>query len=132
MRIILADHHVGARCTLKTSIEEQPEFDLVGEASDTQCLYAMAKNNPADIILIDRELPGSSIEDLIPQLQAIEPRPVVVVMSKEIEYGRSILKAGADAFVSKGDQPNWLLEKLRQYARQVNMNQEAQRKKELS
>jgi DNA-binding NarL/FixJ family response regulator len=42
-------------------------------------------------------------------------------MSSDFETSRSVLKAGADAFVSKGDEPDWLLEKLHQYAKQINM-----------
>ena len=30
-------------------------------------------------------------------------------MSSEVEYSRMLLKAGADAFVSKGDDPVWML-----------------------
>ena len=119
MRIILADHHVQPRWALKMSLEEQPDFDLIGEAIDAQDLLMLAKNNGADLVLVDRELPGISIGDLIASLHALDPRVIVMVMSSEIEYGRMILKAGADAFVSKGE-PDWLLEKLHRYAEQVN------------
>jgi len=64
--------------------------------------------------------------DLIASLHALEPRPIVIVMSSEIEYSRVLLKAGADAFVSKGE-PDWLLEKLHRYAEQVNMRGGADR-----
>jgi DNA-binding NarL/FixJ family response regulator len=46
--------------------------------------------------------------------------PFVIVMSSDFETSRSVLKAGADAFVSKVDEPNWLLEKLHPYAIQGN------------
>jgi hypothetical protein len=36
-------------------------------------------------------------------------------MSAKSEQGNMLLKAGADAFVSKGDQPDWLLETLQKY-----------------
>jgi len=121
MRIILADHHVQPRLALKTLIGEQPEFDLIGEAKDAQGLLFLAGAHTADLILLDRELPGISTKDLIASLHALQPRPIVIVMSSDFETSRSVLKAGADAFVSKGDEPDWLLEKLHQYAVQVNM-----------
>jgi two-component system nitrate/nitrite response regulator NarL len=119
MRIILADHHAQPCWALKTSLEEQPDFDLIGEALDAQGLLILAKQHPADLVLVDGELPGISIWDLIARLHRLEPRPIVIVMSSEIEQSRVMLKAGADAFVSKGE-PDWLLEQLHRYADQVN------------
>jgi len=100
-------------------LEEQPEFDLVGEAVDAQGLLIMAEEHTPDLVLIDRELPGIPIEDMIDRLHALKPKPIVVVMGSEFQSSRAILKAGADAFVSKGDEPYWLLEKLHKYAIQV-------------
>jgi DNA-binding NarL/FixJ family response regulator len=100
-------------------LEEQPEFDLIGEALDAQGLLVLAEKHTPDLVLIDRELPGSPIEDLIDRLHALKPRPIVVVMSGDFQFSRVILNAGADAFVSKGDEPYWLLEKLHKYAIQV-------------
>ena len=115
MRIILADHHTQSCWALKTLLEEQPEFDLIGDADNAQILLELAEKHLPDVILVDSELPGIYIEDLISRLHTLEPRPTVIVMSSEFENSRKLLKAGADAFVSKGDQPDWLLEILRKY-----------------
>jgi len=120
MRILLADHHVHPRWALKTVLDEQPEFDLIGEALDAQSLLMLAEKHTPDLVLIDRELPGCPIEDLIDRLHALKPKPIVVVRSSEFQSSRVILNAGADAFVSKGDEPYWLLENLHKYAVQVN------------
>jgi|WetSurMetagenome_2_1015567.scaffolds.fasta_scaffold400029_1 DNA-binding NarL/FixJ family response regulator len=127
MRILLADHHAQAHWALKTMLEEQPELILVGEAEDAQDLLMVAKEHTADLVLVDKGLPGCPIEDLIASLHALLPRPIVIVMSSEIEYSRVALKAGADAFVSKEDQPDWLLEKLQKYSNQVKMNSKKDR-----
>jgi DNA-binding NarL/FixJ family response regulator len=112
MRIILADHHKQSLWALKTMIQEGSEFDLVGVVEDAQSLLTLAEKHTADLFLVERNLPGSPIEDLINRLHALNPRPFVVVMSSEFEYSRMLLKAGADAFVSKGDEPEWLLDRL--------------------
>lgn len=125
MRIILADHHAQPRWALKTLIEEQPELDLVGEVMDGQSLLILAEECTTDLILIDRELPGINIVDLIGQLRRLQPRPIIAVMSSEFEYSRSMLKAGADTFISKADQPDWLLEKLQHYAIKINIKEDA-------
>ena len=119
MRIILADHHAQSLWALKTMLEEEPEFDLVGEAVDAEGLLTLVEEHNIDLVLVDRELPGYPIEDLIAGLRALDPAPFVIVMSSEFEYSRMLLKAGADAFVSKGDQPEWLLETLRRFEKRL-------------
>jgi CheY-like chemotaxis protein len=42
-------------------------------------------------------------------------------MSSNSEDSRMALRAGADAFVSKEDQPEWLLITLRKYAKQTKL-----------
>ena len=119
MRIILADHHPQALWALKTTLEEKSEFDVIGEVTDTEDLVALALSTTPDLALVDSELPGEPIEDLISELHLCIPRPIVVVMSSKPEYGRMLLKAGADAFVSKGDQTDWLLLTLSNFERRI-------------
>ena len=123
MRMILADHHKHSLWALKTVLEEQPEFELIGVVEDAQHLFELAKESNADLFLVDRKLPGISIEDLIAALHAITPKPLVIVMSSGYEYSSMVLKAGADAFVSKGDQPDWLLETLHKFETRIRNEQ---------
>jgi two-component system, NarL family, nitrate/nitrite response regulator NarL len=129
MRIILADHHAQPLWALKTLLEEEPEFDLVGEAVNAQDLLSLADKQIPDLVLVDRELPGDRIQDLIATLHALKPRPIIIVMSSEIASSRLVLRAGADAFISKGDDPDWLLEQLHKYAKQITIEEEANRNK---
>jgi len=124
MRIILADHHPQALWALKTILQEKSKLEIAGEATNADDLLTLAVENPPDLALIDWELPGRSIEDLITDLHACKPRPTVVVMGSKPEYGRMLLKAGADAFVSKGDQPDWLLETLQKYENRPRKRQD--------
>jgi len=128
MRVILADHHAQSRWAVKILLDEETDFDVVGEASDAQGLLDLAETNTADLVLMDRELPGIPIDEMISRLRALEPSPVIVVMSSEFEYSRKLLKAGADAFVSKADQSDWLLDTLNKFAKQFKMKEEANRK----
>ena len=118
MHILIADHHPQALWALKTMLLEKPAFDLIGEASDAEALLALAVADSPDLALIDWELPGRPVEELITELHSCTPKPIVVVMGSQPEYGRMLLKAGADAFVSKGDQPDWLLETLEKFNKQ--------------
>jgi DNA-binding NarL/FixJ family response regulator len=120
MLIILADPHPKSLWGLKTMLQETPKLEVIGEAVDADSLLALVAIRAPDLILLDMELPGRSIEDLITELHASPFRPVLVGMSTKPEYGRMMLKAGADAFVSKSDQPDWLLETLQKFEQRLS------------
>jgi DNA-binding NarL/FixJ family response regulator len=119
MLIILADPHPKSLWGLKTILQETPELEVIGEAVDAESLLALVTIRAPDLILLDNELPGRVIEDLISDLHAFPSRPVLVGMSTKPENGRMMLKAGADAFVSKSDQPDWLLETLQKFEQRL-------------
>jgi len=119
MRIILADPHPKSLWALKTMLQEEPELEVIGDVVDAESLLALVASDPPDLILLDIELPGSPIEDLITEIHAEKSKPIVVGMSTKPEYGRMMLKAGADAFVSKGDQPDWMLATLHKFEQRI-------------
>ncbi len=117
MKIILADHHLQALQALKTMLQVQPKFEVTGDAMDAYKLLNLVIESPPDLVLMDMELPGMSNTNLINELHKVEPRPVVVVMGTSNDHGRMIIKAGADAFISKSDPPDWVLETLQKFER---------------
>jgi len=117
MKIILADHHPQTLWALKTMLHEKPEFEVSGEAMDAYKLLTLVMENHPDLVLMDCELPGMSNTNLINELHKVMPKPVVVVMGSNHEKGRMIIKAGADAFVSKSDPPDRMLAMMHKYER---------------
>lgn len=124
MRVILADHDKDALWALRTALEEEPGLEVVGAATDARQLLAAAERGKADLILVDRRLPGNGMKVLIAKLHALARTPIVVVLFTEQEDGRLLLREGADAVVSKGDQPAWLLETVRHFASRQNTGAE--------
>jgi DNA-binding NarL/FixJ family response regulator len=117
MRVIIADHHPQARWALVALLREQPGYAVIGEAAASDSLLKLAVKQPADMILVDYELPGLALADLIDQIHSLDQPPKVIVMSSDSEHARIALNAGADAFVSKGNQPKWLLSALQRFER---------------
>ena len=115
MRILLADHHASPRWALRTMLQEEPDIELAGESVDGESLLALAEQNRPDLVLIDRDLPGIPIEDLISTLHRLNPKTIVIVMSSDPADSRMLLRVGADAFVSKGEQPDWLITSIKKY-----------------
>ena len=92
-------------------------MEMVGVVEDVEGLLALAVGANANLVLLDRKLLGHHAKELISNLHNLKPKPIVIVMSANGEDGRIMLQAGADAFVSKSNQPDWLLEALRHYTR---------------
>lgn len=122
MNIVLADHHEQPRLALDTLLQEYGGLDSIEEAVDAQGLLKLLEKNSAGLILLDAELPGCPILDLISHIHSLAPKPYICVMSSDNSTSRLLLQAGADIFVSKVDDPAWLVEKLEdviQHSRQM-------------
>jgi len=109
MRIILADIQPKVRFALRVLLERQPELDVVGEATDTEELLDQIKLTCPDLVLFDWELPGRAASVSIPTWREVRPRLFIVALSGHPEVRHAALAAGADAFVSKTESPEWLL-----------------------
>jgi DNA-binding NarL/FixJ family response regulator len=132
MRIILADHHAHALSALQAMIGEEPGLEVIGAVVDVDRLIQLADTTTPDLVLMDWELPGKPIQELISSLHALKPKPYVIVMSSTIESSRKLIKAGADAFVSKSDQPDFLVEILRDQEKQYELRRLSQRNEDSS
>jgi DNA-binding NarL/FixJ family response regulator len=119
MRIIVADHYPKARKALAALLNEQPGIDLIGEVAESNALLELARRQPVDVIMLDYGLPGIPLVELIDKIQTLNQPPTVIVMSSNPENARLALNAGADVFISKGDQPDWLLEVLHRYEKRI-------------
>lgn len=120
MRILVADHDEQALRALQIRFDEAPGIEHVAVASEAESLVRLAEEIHADLVLVDGELPGKPIDLLIADLHALEPRPKVIVMGNDLEAVRKYLKYGTDAYVSKGERPEWLFETVCRYWKKHN------------
>ena len=112
MRILLAEHHSKVMRAIRTLIAEKTEHVIVGEVMDWDSLFRQIEITEPDLVLLDWDLPDHSGRDLLVELCSLDCHPRVIVLSTRIEVKEMALAAGADAFVSKGDAPEKLLEVL--------------------
>ena len=73
--------------------------------------------NP-DLVLLDWDLPGQPLAEVLAQVQSADCTPKIIALSKDGEDREVAVAAGADAFVIKGDPPRQLLAALRQISSQ--------------
>lgn len=103
IRILLADDHNIMRKGLRLLLERQPEFEVVGEASDgRQTLEEAAATNP-DIVILDIAMPLLSGIEVAERINTMLPETAIVILSMHSDEGYVLraLKAGARGYLLK-------------------------------
>jgi DNA-binding NarL/FixJ family response regulator len=97
-------------------MEQVPGWEIIGEVGEFATLWAALQHVHPDVLLMDWELPGLLGSEAICNFKEICPQMAVVAMSSQIDARKTALDAHADAFVSKGDPPEAIINTLRSIA----------------
>src|SRR6516164_553024 len=101
LRILLADDHTMVMEALQKLLE--PEFEIVGTASDGRQLLELAQQTKPDVILLDLGMPLLNGFDAGRQLKRRFPatKIVVVTMSEDGDTAHAALREFASGYVIK-------------------------------
>ena len=103
IKILLADDHRLMREGLRSLLEEQPDFTVVGEADNGKTAVQLAANLMPDIIIMDISMPGLNGIDATQQILSICAKSKVIALSMHTER-RTVLEminAGATGYLLK-------------------------------
>lgn len=105
IRILLADDHVVLRTGIRRLLADVPDFQVVAEASSGFEAVECVRNQEVDVAVIDVSMPGPDVESTIANLRAASPQVHIVVLTAQPaeNYGVRVLRAGASAYLSKGE-----------------------------
>jgi two-component system response regulator NreC len=101
--VLLVDDHVVVRQGLKALLADEPDIEVIGEASNgREALDRLAELEP-DVVLMDISMPGLNGIEATRQIQQRYPdvRVVVLSMHANEEYVFQVLQAGASGYVLK-------------------------------
>jgi DNA-binding NarL/FixJ family response regulator len=103
IRIILADDHQLFRNGLKMLLETLPEFEIVGEASNGSEFLEILGHCPADMALMDINMPEMDGVEATRKGLKICPSLAVIALSMygEEDYYYKMVDAGARGFLLK-------------------------------
>ncbi|MEO8275714.1 MAG: response regulator transcription factor [Thermoanaerobaculia bacterium] len=112
MKVLVVDDDFELRSLVAFALR-QGGF-LVVEVADAAAALATARAEMPALVILDLNLPGRDGLDLLPELRAILPAPVLVlsVRSAEEDVVRA-LDLGADDFLTKPFSPRTLLARIR-------------------
>ena len=113
MRLFIADANQMAVVGLQLLLHQEPGMPVVGVAVRTKGLLAQVAASQPDVLLLDWFLPGRPAADVLADLQALEQRPQIIVLSVQPETESAAMAAGADAFIAKTAPPDELVAILR-------------------
>jgi DNA-binding NarL/FixJ family response regulator len=117
--VLLADDHTIVRQGLKLILAAQPDFEVIGEASNGREAADLAEKLKPDIVLMDVQMPELNGIEATRRMVAANSRIRVLVLSmhKEALYVREVLKAGARGYILKDAIDTELLSAMRSVAR---------------
>jgi DNA-binding NarL/FixJ family response regulator len=119
-RVYLADAKPEERSALRLLLLDL-KMEVIGEAADWATALVQAPINRTDMLLIDWDLlPSTSPSMALDQLRRACPAALVIVLISHLDARQqAALSSGADAFISKGETPERVAERLRSVAASV-------------
>ena len=102
-RLFLVDDHAVLRHGLRTLFQQEPSFEVAGEAESGEQLLAQLPATPCDVVLLDLHMPGLDGLATTQRLHAEFPEIRVLVLSM-VDNERAIgqvLAAGASGYILK-------------------------------
>ncbi|AOY00027.1 response regulator [Jeongeupia sp. USM3] len=101
--IIIIDDHPIVSFSLKLLFERDDDIEVTLATDDNTAAIQHLRNNGADLVILDIELPGADGFQVMKQIQHLDPRIKVLFLSskKESVYASRAFMAGASGFISK-------------------------------
>jgi DNA-binding NarL/FixJ family response regulator len=130
MRVLIADDHGIVRSGLRMLLEQQPDIDVIAEASDGATARDVAIRERPDLAILDVKMPKLTGLQATREIREQAPDVSVLILSMydDERYLFEALKAGASGYVLKAQADVDLLEAVRAVERgEPFLTPEAQR-----
>ena len=101
MKILIVDDEQPARDRLRQILEDEPDYDVVGEAGNGEEALQRAAELKPDVVLLDIRMPGMEGIEAARHLNAMDPAPAVVFTTAYDEYAIDAFEARAIGYVLK-------------------------------
>ena len=103
VKIVVADDHEVVRAGFAALLDTQPDFTVLGTASDGGQAVQISRELRPDVILMDIRMPGTYGIEATRQLTcgAAGPRVIILTTFDLDEYVYDALRAGASGFLLK-------------------------------
>ncbi|HRN79433.1 MAG TPA: response regulator transcription factor [Ferruginibacter sp.] len=103
IRVIIADDHVLYRAGVITSLSAKKDIKIVAEADNGVHLLNLVKTIPADIVLLDIEMPVMNGIDTLIELKKTNPELKVIMLTfmEDQSMVTKLMEIGANSYLAK-------------------------------
>ena len=101
--IILVDDHAVVRAGVRRLLEQQPLFEVIGEAESGEKAYQIFGELKPDVMVMDLSMPGmGGLESIRRILMRYEKAKILVLsMHEDLSFANQALKLGAKGYLTK-------------------------------
>jgi DNA-binding NarL/FixJ family response regulator len=113
--IIIADDHQIVRDGVRSLLEDEPGFTVVGEAEDGEDVLEILKNRTADIVIMDINMPRMDGITCTRHISREYPgtRVLALTMLLEDQHVKAMIQAGASGYIMKNSGREELVDAIR-------------------
>jgi DNA-binding NarL/FixJ family response regulator len=111
--VVVADDHAAVRSGLVTLLDSAPDIAVVAEAADGPSALDAAREHRPDVVLTDVRMPGATGIEITPRLRETGASVLVISGFDLDEFVLGALAAGADGYLVKSEDPQRILEAVR-------------------
>ena len=111
LKILIADDHSVFRIGVKDLLTRGLGAITVGECGNAHDLLELVRYRKWNLVILDVGMPGTRGTEALQQIKRERPALPVIMLSMhpESQYGVRMLKAGADAYLTKSSAPDDLV-----------------------
>ena len=103
INIILVDDHAVVRAGVRRLLEQEPLFDVIGEAESGEKAYQLFGELNPDVIVMDLSMPGMGGLEAIRRILMRDEKAKILVLSmhEDLSFANQALKLGAKGYLIK-------------------------------
>ncbi|WP_460916429.1 response regulator [Plantactinospora veratri] len=118
IRIVIVEEMGLLRGALRAVLSSEEDLDVVADLHEPGELVALVRRRRPDVVVVDMELPGADMLDVVAQLGTEAPGSAVLALSTQLtpEALQRAIRAGARGFVDKNLPPAELARLVRAVA----------------
>jgi DNA-binding NarL/FixJ family response regulator len=118
IKIAIVDDHALVRSGLRGFFTDQPDIEVVAEASDGAQALDLVRQHQLDVLILDISMPKQSGMDVLARIQAHAPDLGILILSgyPEEHYAVSLLRRGVSGYLNKQCDPEDIVAAVRRIA----------------
>ncbi len=119
IRVLLVDDHTLFRSGIKSLLQRNEDFEVVGEAGDGLDGIKRARSLNPDVVLLDLHMPGVSGLEAVKVITEEIPkvRVLMLTVSEDAQDLMDALRAGASGYLLKNIETDMLVDAIRRAAK---------------